>query len=415
MRAEIIAVGSELLTPSRVDTNSLYVTQQLNSIGVEVFRKYVVGDRLEEICSSLELALQASDIVILMGGLGPTRDDLTRDAVAASLRLELRLDPVLLQSLESRFARAGLRMAENNRLQAMVPEGAATLENPFGTAPGIFLQPSGKLLFLLPGPPSELRPMIMHHVLPAICRLKTPRPRFTRLLKIGSEFESRVDEKISPIYAEYPEIEVTILASAGIIELFFLWKGEPEAGQAVSQLEELTRRIRGQLGHSVFTDQDESLEMVLGEMLRGRRQTVATAESCTGGLIGKMLTEVPGSSDYYLGGVVSYSNDLKLSFLSVDPDALRQYGAVSEPVARQMAEGIRERTRADFGISLTGIAGPGGATTDKPVGLVFMAISSKSGTACRRVQLRGDRETIRIRAARLLIDWLRRVLLEEGS
>ena len=410
MRAEIIAVGTELLASSRLDTNSLFITRRLNESGLQVMRKFVVGDREEEIRRSLEMALHDSEVVITIGGLGPTNDDITREVVSEALGRDLELDSVLVSGLKARFRRAGLKITENNFRQAMVPEGAETIENPNGSAPGVFLKEGKALLFLLPGPPRELEPM-MDQVLEFIRQHKQIIPAFHRRMKVASQAESVVDSMIGPIYKSYPQIETTILSSPGIIELYLSWVGEADQELAEGQLEELYSRLADELGESLFTDQEESLEEVVGRILRKSGKSVATAESCTGGLMGKMLTDVPGSSDYYQGGVVCYSNSLKVDLAGVDRVALERFGAVSEPVARQMAFGIRESTGADFGLSVTGIAGPDGGTSEKPVGLVFIGFSDDQDTQVRQERFPGSREAIRMRASRHALDWLRRKLL----
>lgn len=407
MRAEIVAIGSELLTPSRLDTNSLLITRSLNALGIRVMRKSVVGDHRGEIQEVLESALSRSDIVILMGGLGPTNDDITRQEVAQALGRSLLLDEKVLEALERSYGRLGLKMTENNRRQAVVIEGSTVLSNPVGTAPGLFLKERETLIFLLPGPPRELQPMISSQVIPLIQRYKQTSRQYHRQLKVASQAESRVDAMIESIYQRFPDVETTILASAGIIEVYFNWQGEADEELANRQLEELCRRVRERLGVAVFTEAEETLEAVVGQRLRSLERTVATAESCTGGLVGKMLTDVSGSSEYYLGGVVAYGNSWKVQWLGVNETTLERFGAVSEPVAYAMALGVRLRTGADYGLSLTGIAGPEGGTEEKPVGTVFVGLSGAEGTVVKKFQLRGDRETIRLRAARLALDWLR--------
>ena len=410
MRAEIIAVGSELLTFSRLDTNSLFITKKLNESGLRVMRKFVVGDREEEIRTALDTALTDSEIVITTGGLGPTHDDITREVVSEALGRNLSLDSAIAEELKKRYRRVGLSMTENNLRQAMVPEGAEPIENPNGSAPGLFLKEGKRLLFLLPGPPHELEPM-MNHVMELVRKHRQISPAFYRRLKVASQAESVVDSMIGPIYKSYPQIETTILSSPGIVELFFYWVGEGNPQLAEGQLGKLMRRVVDKLGQSVFTDQEEELEEVVGKVLRQKGQTLATAESCTGGLIGKMITDVPGSSSYYRGGVVSYSNSLKVDLIGVNETTLERFGAVSPQVAHQMAVGIRESTRADFGLSVTGVAGPEGGTPEKPVGLVFLGLSSQEETRVRKEQFPGTRQAIRIRASRLGLDWLRRTLI----
>jgi len=414
IRAEIIAVGSELLTPWRLDTNSLFITRQLNLIGALVARKTVVGDRAEDLRASIARALETSDVVFLTGGLGPTTDDINREVVAAVLERPLRLDEQVLEKIRRRYQRTGMTMPPNNQRQALVPSGAQVLPNPNGTAPGLMLEESGKLIFLLPGPPRELEPMVVDQVIPAIrTRLGTETTLY-RQLKIAGEAESRVDFLASPIYRSYADVETTILASTGIIDLFFYWRpldaDQPEA-EGHRLLDELVARVRGVLGDLVYAEAEQTLECAVGELLRQQGKTLAVAESCTGGLIMQMLTEVPGSSDYLLGGFVTYSNQAKIDWLGVKEDDLSVHGAVSPCVAEQMAAGARARSKASIGLAATGIAGPGGATTEKPVGLVYLGISDGSGTESRKLQLNGDRAVIRIRAARTALDWLRRRLV----
>jgi nicotinamide-nucleotide amidase len=409
MRAEIIAVGSELLTQARLETNSVFITKRLNESGLRVMRKFVVEDREEEIRGALESAMEFSEVVILTGGLGPTHDDITREVVSKVLGRELAPDPQILEGLKSRYQRVGLEMTDNNLRQTMVPEGAQWMENPNGTAPGLFLREGDRLLFLLPGPPREMKPM-MDQVMDLIGQYKKLDPPRYRQLKVASETESGVDSTIGSIYTSYPSIETTILSSPGVIELTFYWMGEANEQLAEGQLGELVARVGEKLGESVFTDREEDLEQVVGRMLSEKGKTVATAESCTGGLLGKMLTDVPGSSDYYRGGVICYSNDLKADLVGVNETTLERFGAVSEQVAAQMAAGIRESTGADVGLSVTGIAGPGGETAEKPIGLVFVGLSSDQ-VRVKKMNLGGSREAIRIRASRFALDWLRRSLL----
>ena len=411
MRAEIIAVGSELLTSSRVETNSLFITKKLNELGIKVMRKLVVGDREEDLQAALATALKDAEIVFFTGGLGPTNDDITREVISQSLGRELSLDGAILEDLKARYEKFGLKMMGNNQRQAMVPSGAKPIANPYGTAPGLFFKEKETLLFLLPGPPRELKPMMIDHVLGLICEHTKTSHQFYRQLKVASETESRLDSLIGPIYQDYPSIETTILASPAIIELFFYWTGEEDKQLAESLLDELIDRIREKLKKSIFTDCELSFEEVVGQTLREKNKTLGTAESCTGGLIGKMITDVPGSSDYYRGGVVCYSDQLKIDLVGVNETTLERFGAVSEEVAHQMAEGIRKRTGADIGLSVTGVAGPGGGTDEKPIGLVFFGLALGNEVRVRKLEFPGQRETIRLRSSRIALDWMRRVLL----
>jgi nicotinamide-nucleotide amidase len=410
IQAEIIAVGSELLGPTRTETNSLFVTRELNRLGIVVRRKWVVGDREEDLREALELALDRSELVMISGGLGPTHDDITREVAAAFLGRPLHCDARIVDRLEKRFARVGLKMTENNRRQAMVPEGAVILNNPQGTAPGLMIREGTRLVFLLPGPPRELYPMMTSQVIPLLQQNLPLQPQYSVQLGVASEAESQVDSLAGAIYREYPQIETTILASPGIVELHFWWRGEPREEEARRQLTELAERVKESLGASIFAEGDVRLEEVLGRMLRARSLSLSTAESCTGGLIGKLLTDLPGSSDYYRGGVVCYSNDLKIRLVGVREQTLMEQGAVSEQVASEMAGGIRAVTRSDLGLSVTGVAGPGGGTAEKPVGLVYVGLASVGNIQVKRLTFAGDRDIIRLRTARFAIDWLRREL-----
>ena len=411
IRCEIIAVGSEMLTPWRTETNSLFISEQVNLLGVEVSRKVVVGDEPEEIREALERACKKVDIVAFCGGLGPTNDDITREVVAEALGRPLVLDEGILEELRQRFRKHGFQFTENNQRQAMVPEGAMVIENAHGTAPGLFLKQGSVLIFLLPGPPRELQPMMARQVVPLIEKhARTRRPDFRRI-KVAGEGESAVDSRIEQLYKSYPQIQTTILSSLGIIEILLHWRGEQDADLARDRLDRLAGSIRQELGTSVFTDQDQGLEQVVGGLLRSRKTTLATAESCTGGLIGKMISDVPGSSDYYRGGAVCYGNELKVSLANVNETTLERFGAVSPQVACQMARGIRDRTEAGIGLSVTGIAGPSGGTAAKPAGLIYLGLSIGQDTQFREYRFPGSRDSIRLRSARFALDWLRRSLL----
>jgi nicotinamide-nucleotide amidase len=410
LQSEIIAVGSELLSFGRTETNSLFLASQLIPLGFRVPRKFAVADAETEIVEVLALALRRSDVVLVTGGLGPTNDDITREVAAGFLGLSLKEDAELLRQLRERYERFGLKMTENNRKQAAVPRTAEVLPNGLGSAPGLLLTLGGKLLFLLPGPPRELHPMVRGQVVPLLkSRLRTEETVLRRL-KVGGEAESRVDQRIGDIYKTYSEVETTILSSPGIISLYFVWRGGPDRTQADAVLDELVGRIRDKLGKAVFSDREETLPEALGDLLRRSGKTLATAESCTGGLIGGMLTEAPGSSDYYLGGVVVYSDRAKVELLGVVRRSIEEAGAVSAEVAEQLAVGARDRFGASIGLSVTGIAGPGGGTATKPVGTVFVGLASERETRTRRLLMPGDREAVRLRASRVALDWVRREL-----
>jgi nicotinamide-nucleotide amidase len=414
VNAEIIAVGSELLTPFRTDTNSLYLTEQLNLLGIDVIFKSIVGDNLHQLVAAAEHALFRSEIVIFSGGLGPTEDDLTREAVAEALGVGLRRDPDLLRSLEERFAARGWKMAANNTKQADVIEGATALPNPNGTAPGQWLcgQSDGRehIIVLLPGPPFEMRGLFESEVRERL-RAKVP-PAFlaTRTLKVAMLGESSVDARVAPIYKQFADIETTILAGAGEIELHFKTRATTQDA-AQRRVDELAGLVEDELDDAVYSRNGESLEQIVGYWLQLRNATLAVAESCTGGLLAERITSVSGSSRYFLGGAVVYSNNLKTELAGVPAEMIDRHGAVSREVAAALAEGIRYRCESTLGVGITGVAGPSGGTPEKPVGLVFHAVASDQGTEVVQRNFPGDRKRIRRFASTMALDMVRKKLM----
>jgi nicotinamide-nucleotide amidase len=407
MDAEIIAVGSELLTPYRLDTNSLYLTDKLNSLGVEVRFKSVVGDDRERLAGVLRTALSRSRLIILTGGLGPTEDDVNREVVAAVLDRPLREVAQIRQTLEARFARLGRPMSPNNARQALVPEGAEWLENHKGTAPGLWLEQDSIHIILLPGPPHEVEAMFESACLPRLARLSAGKRLRSRVIKVLGLPESEVDQRIAPIYKAYTNPATTILAVAGAIEIHLRARA-PSEQEADALLAELGDKIELALGDHVFSTRGESLEEVVALFLNMKQKTVAVAESCTGGLLSERLTRVPGSSNFFLGGAVCYSNDLKTKLAGVPPALLEAHGAVSKPVAQALAEGIRARSGATLGLGITGVAGPSGGTPEKPVGLVYISLADARGTQVREFRFPGDRERIRHWATQAALELIRR-------
>jgi nicotinamide-nucleotide amidase len=414
VNAEIIAVGSELLTPFRQDTNSLYITEKLNLLGVEVVLKTIVGDSRERLVSAAQHALFRSDIVVVMGGLGPTEDDLTREAVAEALGLGLHRDEEILEKLKQRFASRGYKMTPNNYKQADVLAGAIVLPNPNGTAPGQWI--SGKyegrdrLIILLPGPPFELRALFDQECYERL-RAKLPEAHIaTRVLKVAMLGESAVDARVAPIYQKYSDVQTTILAGAGDIQ-FNLFKRADSMEAAQARVDELAGKIEDELEDAVYSSKGESLEQIVGYYLQMRGATLAAAESCTGGLLAERLTSISGSSRYFLGGAVVYSNELKANFAGVPTDLIIQHGAVSPEVATAMAEGIRTRCQATFGVGITGVAGPTGGTPEKPVGLVYHAVAGENSTEVVEKKYPGDRKRIRWFASQQALDMVRRRLM----
>lgn len=414
MDAEIIAIGSELLTPFRQDTNSLYLTEHLNQLGVEVAFKTVVGDTRGHLVQVAKAALGRADLIIFMGGLGPTEDDLTRDAVSTALRLEMKRDPELVAALYARFAALRRKMPANNEKQCDVIAGAAVLPNEKGTAPGQWIEGNyegkKKIILLLPGPPWELKLMFEKQVLE---RLRAALPAAfiaTRVLKVAMVPESACDARIAPIYQKYPDVQTTILADAGEIQLHLRSRADSLA-VADQRVDALADELEEELGDTVFSTGGESLEQIVAYYLEMRGATLAVAESCTGGMIAEHLTSISGSSRYFVGGAVVYSNEMKTAFADVPPALIAQHGAVSKQVAAALAEGIHRRCNSTLGLGVTGIAGPGGGTEEKPVGLVFHALADASHTEVVERKFIGDRERIRRWAMRQALDLVRRKLM----
>jgi nicotinamide-nucleotide amidase len=391
--AAIVAVGSELLGSSRLDTNSLWIAQRLESIGMSVVRKACVGDDVTAISGELADSARRAPVILVTGGLGPTGDDVTREAVAAFTGRALALDPALLDELRGRFSRRGIPMPAINERQAFAVAGATSLRNPRGSAPGIWVEQDGVIVACLPGVPAEMRMMFDDHVLPELARRFPGAPRSRRILKIAAMGESAVEERVAPVYAKWPEHSFTILASVGEVQLHLSAAGSDE--EALAVLDAQTADFEAALPGRIFGRDAETLEGVVGNLLRERGATIATAESCTGGLIAARLTDVPGSSDYFLGGIVAYANDVKSGGLGVVPATLATHGAVSEETAIEMAAGARARFAADWAISATGIAGPGGGTPEKPVGTVWIAVAGPGGVRARLLRPPGDRALIR--------------------
>jgi nicotinamide-nucleotide amidase len=407
MDAEIIAVGSELLTPLYQDTNSLFLTERLNSLGIEVRFKTVVGDRADDLATALRESLSRSPLIILTGGLGPTEDDLTRGVVSGVLRRPLREVPEIRRQIQERLARFGRPMAENNLRQAMVPEGAVWLENNNGTAPGIWIEHDHNIVVLLPGPPGELEAMFDAACLPRLTQASTGQRIKTRVYKVVGLPESEVDKRAAAIYGAYQNPTTTILAKPGAIEIHLRARAATDQ-EAEARLAELGDQIELALGEYIFSMHGESLEEVVGMYLVMRQKTVAVAESCSGGLLAERLTRNSGSSNFFLGGAICYSNALKTSLVGVPTTLIEEHGAVSQPVAQAMAEGIRARTGASLGVGITGIAGPTGGSREKPVGLVFIGLADERGTQVREFRFPGNRERVRLWATQMALEMIRR-------
>jgi nicotinamide-nucleotide amidase len=414
MKSEIIAVGSEMLTPFRQDTNSLYLTEKLNEIGVVVAFKTIVGDRRKDLVNAIRAALGRTDIIILMGGLGPTEDDLTREAAAEALSIHLRRDASQVAALHARAATWRISMPSNNLKQADVLQGATLLPNPNGSAPGQWLDLvfSGyrKLIALLPGPPHECKPLFDTECLPRLRAVVPPRAIATRTLKAAMIPESQADKLLAPIYTNYVDVETTLLAHAGDLQVTLVC-AKANLAAAQERVDELAERLEEALEDWLYSSQGESLEQIVLYYLGLRQATLAVAESCTGGLVAERITSVPGASRTFLGGVVVYSDKLKVQMADVPANLIEQHGAVSAEVAKALAEGIRRRTGATMGLGVTGIAGPTGGTEKKPVGLIHIALADEQNTEAMERTFRGDRIRIREWAAQQALDMLRKRLI----
>jgi nicotinamide-nucleotide amidase len=412
--AEIIAIGSEMLTPYRQDSNSLFLTSRLNELGISVAFKTIVGDHAGHLTAAARTAISRADLAIFMGGLGPTQDDLTRESVAAALGIELKRDHALVTEMYKRFAERRIQMPGNNAQQADVLAGAELLPNSKGTAPGQWLETpvdgQRKIIVLLPGPPHELHEMWDQQCRDRLRALVPPAAIATRVLKVAMMGESAVDERTAPIYKKYPNIETTVLAGQGQVE-FHLRTTAATQEEAQAEVDQLAGALEDELEDAVFSSAGESLEEIVSYYLQMRNLKLAVAESCTGGLIAERITSVPGSSRYFLGGAVVYSNELKTLFADIPPLMIEAHGAVSREVAIALAENIREICNADIGVGVTGVAGPGGGTEEKPVGLVYVAVTNGHKQEVVQRRFFGDRDRVRRWASQQALDLVRRMLM----
>lgn len=410
MNAEIVAVGSEMLTPQKTDTNSLYLTDQLNSLGVEVVLKYVVGDSRERLAEIIDSAAKRSQIVIVTGGLGPTEDDVTRDAVALATGRQMRFEPVVFEAISELFRRHNRRMADINKRQAFVIDGADVLPNERGTAPGQWLDTGAASIVLLPGPPKELKGMWEQQCMPRLQAKLPPQVLRTRFFRVAGMSESELDQLIAPVYTRYENPACTILAASGDIQIHLRARCD-SAERAEALLEEVATQLVPLLGDRLYSRDGRPLEAHLGAMLASSGRTLSVAESCTGGLVAARITEVPGSSAYFKGGFLTYSDDSKHQLLGVDPELIVRCTAVSGEVAEAMAAGARDRLATDFAVSITGVAGPEGGSDATPVGTVFIGLASPDGVTHKRFHFLRDRAWVRTMATNAALDLLRLHLL----
>ena len=409
--AEIIAVGSELLTPDKTDTNSLFLTEQLNLLGIEVVRKSIVGDDRARLAGAVRDALARAEVLVVGGGLGPTEDDLTREAVADALERDLIFSDDVCRAIEARFRRFRRVMAERNRKQAYLISGAEVLTNPRGTAPGQWIEVGDRAIMLLPGPPHEMKPLFLETCVERLKLKYPPQAIRTRFWRVAGMGESTLDELIAPIYKPYTNPVTTLLAGGGDIQIH-LRARSATAEEAERLLDELTAKLEPLLGDRLYSRNGEPIEVVTGHMLRERGETLSVAESCTGGLLGGRITAVAGSSEYFRGGFLVYTEQMKTELLGVPRDLIEAHTAVSEPVARELAERARCRTQATWGIGVTGYAGPDGGTAENPVGTVFLGVAGADETEVRRFNFPAvDREVVRVFATHTALDLLRRRML----
>jgi len=409
MDAEIIAVGSELLLGQIANTNAQYISQRLSSVGVNVYYHTVVGDNKERLLKALEIACKRANIIITTGGLGPTMDDLTKETIAEYLGMELMLHQPSAQAIREYFARRGRVMTENNLKQAMFPREAIVLPNAVGTAPGAIIEKDGKTFIILPGPPFEMQPMFENHVIPYLAQRENQKI-FSRVLRIYGIGESAVEEMIKDLLEKQTNPTIAPLAAYGEVTLRLTVKC-PRSQDPLELIKPVEDEIRRRLGQAVYGIDDDRLETVVARLLKERGLTLAMAESCTGGLISNLLTDVPGISENLLETCVTYSNQAKINRLGVKHETLEAYGAVSPQTAQEMAEGILRTSGADIGLAVTGIAGPGGGTPEKPVGLVYIAIAMDGNVEVKSIYNQGDRKRIKLSTANTALDLLRRKLL----
>lgn len=409
LTAEIIAIGSELLTPRFRDTNSIYLTEELNRIGVPVAMKIITGDDEEYLGHAVRSAMERTPVVITIGGLGPTEDDITRKVVSQVTRRQLVLDDDILEGLKRRFASRQMDMPPNNAGQALVPSGAEPLENANGTAPGLWIEDKVNTVILLPGPPSELKPMFERYCIPRLIKKTGAAVLARRVYRTTGLPESTLDHRIAPIYSRYKNPETTILAKSGQVDVHLAARANTQA-EADALLTELGDQIDNELGENVFARTFQEMEEVVGMYLVMKDANISVAESCTGGMVAERLTRVPGSSKYFESGVVTYSNQSKIDMAGIPPLLLEMAGAVSKDVAVGLAESVREKLQTTIGVGVTGVAGPGGGTPEKPVGTVHIAVAGPHPTQHRQFFFPGARDRVRWQSSQAALDMVRRYL-----
>ncbi|KLU67998.1 putative competence-damage inducible protein [Desulfosporosinus acididurans] len=415
MKAEIVATGTELLLGETLNTSAHYLTGKLSSLGIEVDYHTTVGDNSERLEQVLRQAIDRSDLLVTTGGLGPTADDLTKELVAKVLNLEMEFDQSSLNNIKEFFGRRKAPMPSSNEKQAYFPKGSKILPNPIGTAPGAFIEKDGKTVIILPGPPFEMQPMFEHYALPELQRIIGPDSERMneRVLKVFGIGESAIEEVLNDLM-HLPKLSMALLAKRAEMHIRLVTRGtEATSQETLDSLNQTEEEIRKRLGDKVFGRDQETMIGIVGQTLKKNHLTISTAESCTGGLLGATLTQEPGSSEFYLGGVVSYSNSLKQQLLGVNEKTLEEFGAVSEEAAREMAEGIRRKSGSDLAISATGIAGPDGGSDLKPVGLVYIGFASAEKVYAKKFQFYGERESVRQLTVQAALNEIRQQMLNK--
>jgi nicotinamide-nucleotide amidase len=410
MRAELITIGDELLLGQTIDTNAAFIGEKLAEAGIDLAYHTTVGDQSDDLISAIGLALNRVDFVLTTGGLGPTHDDITKKVICKFFKRQLVFHEEILKALEKRYADLGIAMSPINQNQALLPQGAKFFENKIGSALGLVFEERGKILIAVPGVPAEMEIMLVDHVIPMLKQKAPGKVIIHRKLRTIGIMESAIFEKVKDLIDEKSFIKVAFLPGyKGVdIRLTAYSDDQPKATQAIAELE--TKFVE-RIGKYTFGYDEDELPEVIGKLLKTKSLTLAVAESCTGGLLGKILTDISGSSAYFRGGVIAYANEIKIGLLGVPSLAIESHGAVSSETAKFMAEGARENCGASLGLAITGVAGPTGGTTEKPVGLVYIGLASPEGTKTKEFRFRSDRQIIRTRAAYAALDMVRKFLL----
>jgi nicotinamide-nucleotide amidase len=415
MKCELIFVGTELLLGQIINTNAAYLGENLANLGVDLHYSSVVGDNLERIKETIHHALSRSELVVVTGGLGPTFDDITREGIAEAIERKLVYDPNVMAQIEEHFKRTKHQMLPMHKRQAyVISEGCQVVPNLIGSAPSLIIDVNGKWIIAMPGVPREMKKMCEDVIFQWVAEKAGKGIIKSRVLKVAGMGESHVADELNEIVESLNNPTIAYLCQPGEVTVRITAKAS-DADETLRMIDEVANRVREKLGDNVFGEDNQTMEQVVGSMFSARHKTLALAESCTGGLVSDRITDISGSSDYYLGGIISYSNQIKIDLLGVSSDDLRQYGAVSAPVAEQMAQGVRELTNSDFGLGITGIAGPTGASTEKPIGLVYIGVASQDGVYSKEFRFVGDRTGIKRWASQSALDMLRRELLKAGS